>query len=122
MRSRGRRGFESPATHFAERVSVAFADLPIEEGLRRLVVDHHRVFIYRPDAKLDEVRAYRVPPAGLRPVALLPAEPAAPSDRRVSQRWDPMVRPRGVAMPRIPARYSTLDVTAGGSIQDDSLS
>lgn len=55
-------------TEFDERVSMTLTDLPVETALRRLVADHHFVFIYAAAGKLEEVRVYRILPAGQHPV------------------------------------------------------
>jgi hypothetical protein len=46
-----------------DRLSLTLADLPLEDGLRRLLGPHHAVFLHGPAGKLEEIRVHAVSPS-----------------------------------------------------------
>jgi hypothetical protein len=73
-----------PRSPLEDRLSLSFANVPLEDGLRRLLGPHHAVFLYRPTGELQEVRVHAVswqtepPPATPSgPTETVPAEPLA---------------------------------------------
>ena len=45
-------------TSVDDRLSVAFGDLPLDQGLRRLLGGLNALFVYSPTGALEEVRLY----------------------------------------------------------------
>ncbi len=65
-----------PRVTLENRLSLTFADLPVEDGLRRLLGPHHAVFLYGPAGELEEVWVHGVP----RPTEPPPAMPSMPTE------------------------------------------
>lgn len=63
-----------------DRLSLAFDNLSVEEGLRRLIRGHSVLFLYTPAGELREVWVYASQPADLLPSMPSPAAVTAPEE------------------------------------------